>query len=453
MVFALPHPNGWARFRSLVRVSPIAFPPSLILSMSKLRLRQAMPAVVMAVALLMLSACGQSEYPNSTFTRLTDLNSSIDSLWEPLLLWGTIVFVVVELALLYTIIKYRKRPGGPAAKQIHGNAVLEITWTVIPAVILVLIAVPTVKTIFQTQAPAPADAIKIQVIGHQWWWEFRYPDLGIVTANEVYVPAGKTAAFELTTKDVLHSFWIPQMGGKRDLITNKTNYMWFTPNADLPSEAYNGFCTEYCGSSHANMRIRLYVVQPDEFESWARHQAKPAVFNPQAAAMAAAAAPATPARPVSTAAAAAPAVDSAAGYVFPAEKLSAHVIPQTPFPAGLTYDDALLAGGDATRGATQGFLMGGCIGCHAINGVPGAISQTGPNLTHIASRHTIASGLYKMDGPSLARWIKNARHMKPGSLMQTIGKGEYDPVLKTTVAAGLDDRQIADVVAYLLSLK
>ena len=425
--------------------------------MSKLRLRQAMPALFTAAALLMLSACGQTEYPNSTFTRITDFNTAIDSLWERLLFWGTIVFVVVEAALIFTIIKYRKRPGGPEAKQIHGNAVLEITWTAIPALILVLIAVPTVKTIFQTQAPAPAGSIRIQVIGHQWWWEFRYPDLGIVTANEVYVPIGKTASFELTTKDVLHSFWIPQMGGKRDLITNKTNYMWFTPNADLGTQAYNGFCTEYCGASHANMRIRLFAVQQDEFERWAKHQAKPAVFNPQAAAMAPAA-PTTPVRPASNTQSGAvvatePAVDTTSGYMFPAEKLPAHVIPQTPFPAGLEYDDALLAGGDATRGATQGFLVGGCIGCHAIDGVPGAISQTGPNLTHVASRHTIASGLYRMDGPSLARWIKNAPHMKPGSLMWTIGKGEYDPVRKTTVAAGLDDRQIADVVAYLLALK
>lgn len=400
--------------------------------MPKLRLREAGPALMFMVVLLTLTACGDTVYPNTTFTRFTDLNSSILSLWDRLLFWGTIVFVVVEGALIVTIIKYRKRPGGPVAKQIHGNAILEITWTAIPAIILVLIAIPTVKTIFETQAPAPAGALKVQVIGHQWWWEFRYPELGIVTANELYVPVGRTVSFELTTKDVLHSFWFPAMGGKRDLITNRTNYMWFTPNADLGTQAWNGFCTEYCGSSHANMRMRLYTVQPDEFEAWAKHQAGPAVFNPMAAD--------TSAQP-------------STGYVFPTEQLPAHVVPQTPFPAGLEYDDALLAQGDATRGATQGFMLGGCIGCHAINGIPGAVSNIGPNLTHVASRHTIASGLYKFDGPSLARWIKNARHMKPGSIMNTIGRGEYDPIMKMTVTAGLDDRQIADVVAYLMSLK
>jgi cytochrome c oxidase subunit 2 len=198
------------------------------------------------------------------------------------------------------------------------------------------------------------------------------------------------------------------------------------------------------------MRIRMYTVQPDEFASWARHQASAAVFNPSAA-------PATPVVAAANPAQAPAAVDTTpappSGYVFPREQLPAHVVPQTPIPAGITYDDALLAGGDATRGATQGFMLGGCIGCHAINGLPGAVSNIGPNLTHVASRHTIAGGLYKNDGPTLARWIKNARHLKPGSIMNTIGRGEYDPIMKTTVTAGLDDRQIADVVAYLMSLK
>ena len=395
--------------------------------MSMLRMRRAAPALFLAACLVALSACGGQEYPNSTFIRNTDLNTATDILWDKLLFWGTIVFVFVEAALVFTIIKYRKRPGGPAARPIHGNAALEITWTAIPAVILVLIAVPTVRTIFQTQAPAPAGAIRIEVIGHQWWWEFRYPDLGITTANEVYVPVGRTASFELTTADVLHSFWIPQMGGKRDLITNKKNYLWFTPSDTLTSMAYNGFCTEYCGASHANMRIRLYAVQPDEFDSWARHQARPMVNADSA--------------------------DQPAGYVFPKELLPSHTVPQTPVPAGLTFDDALLAAGDIGRGK-QFFLIGGCIACHTVSGDPTAVGILGPNLTHIASRHTIASGLFPNDGPHVARWIKNASKMKPGAAMLTIGRGEYDANLKKSVTqGGLTDQQIADVVAYLMSLK
>jgi len=420
--------------------------------MPKLRLRQAAPVALVATLLLALSACGLTEYPNTTFHHNTDFNSAIDALFSRLIFWGTIVFVVVEAVLVYTIIKFRKRPGGPAAKPIHGNAALEITWTAIPAVILVLIAIPTVKTIFETQAEAPAGALKVEVIGHQWWWEFRYPELGVVTANELYLPVGRTAAFELKTKDVLHSFWIPQMGGKRDLISNKTNYLWFTPNATLGSSAWNGFCAEYCGSSHANMKFRVFTVQPDEFASWARHQAQPAVFSATPAP--APTTPVAPAAQVTGADSAAPA--PAAGYMFPRARLEAefpHVLARTPIPAGITFDDALLAGGDPVKGATEGFLLGGCIGCHAIGGVPGAVSEIGPNLTHVASRHTIAGGLYPNDAPTLARWIKNARHLKPGAIMNTIGKGEYDPILKTINTMGLDDRQIADVVAYLLALK
>ena len=200
------------------------------------------------------------------------------------------------------------------------------------------------------------------------------------------------------------------------------------------------------------MKFRVFTVQPDEFEAWARHQASPAVFS-------AAPAPVTPVMPAAQVTAAdsvAPVTPSSTGYVFPKDRLEAdfpHVIPQTPIPAGITFDDALLAGGDPVKGATEGFLLGGCIGCHAISGVPGAVSEIGPNLTHLASRHTIAGGLYKNDAPTLARWIKNARHLKPGSIMNTIGKGEYDPILKTTNTMGLDDRQIADVVAYLMALK
>lgn len=423
--------------------------------MSMLRLRQAAPALLIAVALLTLSACGVTEYPNSTFNPNTDFNTAIDGLFSRLLFWGTIVFVVVEVALVYTIIRFRKRPGSAPPKQIHGNVALEITWTAIPAVILVLIAIPTVKTIFQTQAPAPAGALTVEVTGNQWWWEFHYPEYGFSTANEAYVPLGRTTNFVLKTKDVLHSFWIPQMGGKRDLITNKTNYLWFTPNADLGNSAWNGFCTEYCGDSHANMKFRLFTVSPEDFESWARHQATVAI--PHRAPATDSAATGTPVRVASNSGATVTdsmpaAAQPAIGYVFPAADLPDHVVPKTPIPAGLTFDDALLAGGDAKRGETS-FMMGGCIGCHAINGNPMALSQIGPNLTHLATRHTIGGGLFPNDAPTLARWIKNAKKMKPGALMNTIGVGEYDPILKGPVTAGLTDAQIADVVAYLRSLK
>jgi cytochrome c oxidase subunit 2 len=435
--------------------------------MSLKRPRRLASTALLAVAVLALAACGE-KYPNSSFTQLTDQNTAILSLWDLLLRLGTIVFVFVEVLLVFTIIRFRRREGAPAPKQTHGHSGLEITWTIIPALILAMIAVPTVRTIFQTQAPAPAGAVEIEVIGHQWWWEFRYPQYGVITANELYLPAGRAASFKLVTRDVIHSFWTPQLGGKRDLISNHTNLLWYTPNADITESVYNGFCTEYCGSSHANMRFRVYVVSPDKFASWAGHQATQAVT-----AVAPAAPPTAPGAPkiatasivggVTTTATLPPVATSTEGYVYPTDKLPDHVIPKTPTPAGLTYDDALLAQGDVARGrdlVTNPANMGKapCLTCHIIKGegIPGMLKDDqakGPNLTHVAVRHTFAGGVYAADARNLARWIKNAPLMKPGVTMPTFGIGQYNAAMKANVTTGLDDRQIADIVAYLMALK
>jgi cytochrome c oxidase subunit 2 len=435
------------------------------------RPRQLASVLLAAAALLALVACG-TKYPNSTFDNTTDFNTDINALWNRLLLLGTIVFVLVEGLLVYTIIRYRKREGAPMPKAVHGHTALEITWTIIPALILALIAVPTVKTIFKTEAKAAAGSLEVQVIGHQWWWEFRYPQYGVVTANELYLPAGRTANFALQSRDVIHSFWAPELGGKRDLITNHTNYIWYTPRDSLVENVYNGFCTEYCGSSHANMRLRVYVVAPDKFESWAAHQKTAAAGSPAPVTAATATTPATARKPVLAAASIAGAVAVPApaplavteGYVFPKEKLPSHTVPNTPLPAGIAFDDALLAQGDAARGHElvtniANLAKAPCMTCHIIKGeAPGGMKltddqATAPNLTHFATRHTFAGGLYSADPRALARWIKNAPAMKPGSIMPTLGTGQFNPVMKMTNAAGLDDRQIADIVAYLMSLK
>ncbi len=444
--------------------------------MPRKRPRRLASALILVAGALAVAACGE-KYPNSTFTHLTDFNTIIDGLWNRLLLLGTIVFVFVEALLVFTLIKFRRREGGPEPKQTHGNSTLEITWTIVPALILVLIAVPTVKAIWQTEAVASANSLQVQVIGHQWWWEFRYPQYGVVTANELYLPAGRTVNFQLNSKDVIHSFWTPQLGGKRDVIANRTNYIWYTPDSSLAGSVFNGFCTEYCGSSHANMRFHVYTVATADFESWAAHQKEQAAGSPLAPAAAAATAapkvasvagikvtPATP-KPAPPGGVMAPSV----GYVFPLDKMPSHTLPQTPMPVGereVKYDDSLLGQGDAARGhdlVTNMSHMGDvpCLTCHIIKGeymVGGKqmFNDDGakaPNLTHFATRHTFAGGIYKADAPTLARWVKNAEHMKPGSLMTTLGNGQYWPSMKQTRTTGLDDRQIADIVAYLLSLK
>jgi cytochrome c oxidase subunit 2 len=447
------------------------------------RLRRLLTAALPAVAAVALTACNAS-YPNSIFHNHTEFNRDVGYLFSILIWLGTAVFIFVEGILLYTIFRYRRRSDSDRPEHVHGNTTLEILWTAIPALILVFIAVPTVSTIFKTQAKAKAGALQVEVIGHQWWWEFRYPEYKITTANELYLPLGRTVSFTLTTHDVLHSFWIPQMGGKRDLIANHPNYLWFTPDS-VGEQAWNGFCVEYCGASHANMRFRTFTVTPEQFAAWAAHQASPAVFGavapaaatPAAATPAAATPPAatppaaTPAPATQTAAApaAAPAAatDSAkgpaqvavgtatvqqAGYVFPRERMPAHTVPTTPLPDGLRYNDALV--GNAERGrALLSAGGGGCMGCHMINGNPVMMGVVGPNLTHVATRSTIAGGLFPNDTKHLARWIKNSRAMKPGVVMPTLGKGETDPVTKAAIPTGLTDEQIADIVAYLQALK
>jgi len=470
------------------------------------RLARAALTVALAASALVVAAC--SPYPNSVFHPRTDTNRDVGFLFEILIWFGSIVFVVVEAILIYTLVRFRRRGVARQPEHVHGNTTLEITWTIVPAVILVFIAIPTVRTIFRTQSKGRSDALQVEVIGHQWWWEFRYPQFTkrsptgkldtVVTANELYLPKGRRVNFTLKSQDVIHSFWVPSLSGKRDLIANHTNYLWFTPDS-AGTTAYNGFCVEYCGASHANMRFRTFVVTPDEFQSWVAYQAMPAAFvlptpaqavannaaavaqnpqlaqsqvpsnaqvapqrnlggNPAVGHATGANAPTVPSAgppgagvPVAPALSTTPPTSQAGFIAFPRERMPPYTVPTTPTPADVRFDDLY---GDPARGAD---LMakgkGACLGCHTIRGNPSMIGQIGPNLTHVGSRTTIAAGLFPNDTRHLTLWIKNARKMKPGVLMPTIGLNEYDPQLGTTVKIGLTDQQIADVVAYLQALK
>jgi cytochrome c oxidase subunit 2 len=420
-----------------------------------LRMRWLTPALALLLA-AGLTACN-SFNPNTIFGAHSEFGHSVDILTRRLLYAGITVFILVEALLLFILIKFHDRDGNREAKQIHGNTTLEISWTLVPAVILAFIAVPTIKTIFKTQAKAIPNALQVQVIGHQWWWEFRYPQYGVVTANELYLPVGRTANFALTTFDVLHSFWVPQLNGKRDLISNHTNYLWFTPDSAF---AWNGFCAEYCGTSHANMRFKVFTVTPTEFDAWVAHQKTNAVGStPAPAADTTKASVAAVTKKATSTGTTTPAADNAkppvaipvmnvsdtSSSTFPRNKLPEWVIPKTPTPEGLTFDQN--AQGDAARGATL-FKTAPCIACHTIKGVPTAAGIVGPNLTHVGSRTTIAGGLYPNDLDHLHLWIKNAPAMKPGSLMPLFGKAE-----KGETPGVYTDQQIADLAAYLSSLK
>jgi cytochrome c oxidase subunit 2 len=429
------------------------------------RLRRLASYAFVAALVVAAVSCNEA-HPNSTLVPHSDLGREIDFLWNRLLLLGTIVFILVEGVLIYVVFRYRRRENQGPPPQTHGSTTLEIAWTLIPAVILVFIAVPTVRTIFITQAQAAPGSLSIEVTGHQWWWEFRYPEYGVTTANEIYLPVGRTVNFRLRSADVIHSFWTPQLGGKRDVVTNRTNYIWYTPDTSISSNVWNGFCAEYCGASHANMRFRVFTVSQQQFESWVAGQRMPAKYGavapvsssggptpPPLQGAAVTTPPAAPLGAAQSSVAAASASAGQTGYIFPREKIPEYAVPHSPIPPDLKFTAGLT--GNAARGK-QVFSSSACIGCHSIAGNPAAMGTTGPNLTHVGSRSTIAAGRFPNAAAYLALWIKNARKMKPEVIMPTLGLDEYDPVLKAKVTAaggGLTDQQIADIVAYLTALK
>ncbi len=325
--------------------------------------------VAATVLLAALSACG-GEYPQSTLHPAADFGSEIDRLFRVIVWWALGVFVLVETALIVAIIKFRDRPGAPTPKPVHGSTLLEISWTLAPAIVLIFIAVPTIRTIFRTDGPPPANAMQVEVIGHQWWWEFRYPDLGIVTANEMRVPAGQPVTLVMTSEDVIHSFWAPRLGGKRDVMPGRSTRITFTPDS---VGVFYGQCAEFCGVSHANMRMRVVVEDSTGFAAWVAQE-------------------------------------------------------QTPPAAEGTLSDDQAAG-------LAVFRTKGCMACHAIEGI--AAGVLGPNLSHLASRSTIASGILPNTPEGLARWIRDPLGEKPGSLM---------PQMPMT------EEEIAALVSYLQSL-
>ncbi len=316
---------------------------------------------------ILLAGC---ESPQTTLSPTTQFADEIQFLLKLTFWAGVGVFVIVEAILVWIVFRYRARRSDTGLPpQIHGNTPVEIIWTIIPAVLLAIVAAYTTPIIFSTQAAPPKDALPVKVIGHQWWWEFQYPTLGVTTANEVHMPVNQTVTFDLDSADVMHSFWLPRMGGKRDVIPNHNNNLWWTPTEIGTTP---GQCAQYCGTSHANMRMIAVVQSKDDFDKWVAEQKAP------------------PAQP---------------------------------------------AGGEAADGRTI-FSRSACIGCHTIQGV--SQGKIGPDLTHVASRTLIASGILKNTPDDMARWLHDPTAQKPGSLMPNLH---------------LSDNDVNALVAYLESLK
>ena len=194
-----------------------------------------------------------------------------DELWDITFAIAVAIFFIVELLLVFTIVRFRAKPGREA-KQFHGNTKVEVILTVIPALILAGLAVPTVQTIFDLSS-RPDGALDVKVTARQFWWEYEYKDAGVITANELHIPVDTPVYLTLQGEDVIHSFWVPKLAGKQDVVPGRTNQL--TIQADDPGE-YEGQCTEYCGLSHANMKLRVIAHPEDEFEQWLSEQSQPA---------------------------------------------------------------------------------------------------------------------------------------------------------------------------------
>jgi len=298
------------------------------------------------------------------------------------------IFFVVEGVLFYSIWRFRRskqNASDPSTEpaQVYGSKPIEVAWTAAPALIVFVLVLASTRTLWEVKpnAPAPSagdNALYVTAIGHQWWWEFHYTSyngepLDFITANELHVPAGEDGTprpvyLTLRSADVIHSFWVPRLAGKLDLIPGVDNLLWFQTNEP---GLYLGQCAEYCGTQHAGMLLRVVVESPAEFEAWLANQRQPAV------------------------------------------------------------DDPAVAQGKAA------FLSESCINCHRVRGTP-ADGTYAPDLTHLMSRETLASGLVPNDRENLRKWIHNPHDIKEGCLMP---------------AFGLSPEKLDLIVDYLATLK
>jgi cytochrome c oxidase subunit 2 len=224
--------------------------------------------LVLVLGIASLIGC-TPDHPMSTFDAKGPVADRQLSLFVMIFWIAIAVFIVVGGGLLYTVIRFRDKGDGFKPEQTHGNTKLEITWTVIPSIMLALVAIPTVVGQFYISSPPNGEDMQINVEANQWWWEIEYPESGVVTANEIHVPLGKAVGVYLTSPDVLHSFWVPKLAGKMDIVPGKTTYMWFQGD-EIGN--YYGQCAEFCGESHAYMRFRVIVESQEDFDNWQQSQ-------------------------------------------------------------------------------------------------------------------------------------------------------------------------------------
>ncbi len=359
----------------------------------------------LAVLFVLSAACSQGF--QSTWDPIGPVAEKQLQLFNVLLWTMVAVFVLVEGALLYIVIRYRRRPGQPRPPQIHGHTALEVTWTIIPTVLILGLGIWSVFTLFELDQP-PTDQgeiLDITVVGHQWYFEFEYPDADgngkrISTANDLRIPVDRPINFTLESDDVLHSFWVPKLGGKVDVVPTRQNRLWLMADSDLIDQqlpaTYYGQCAELCGLAHAQMRFRVTVMEEEDYQDWVREYSPPPALTPMA---------------------------QQGQTLFAIHCSLCHTIsgPEIESVARARLDQFLTGAENAA--------------------VPG------PNLTDLRTRRTLAGGIIDLSVENLHAWIKNPEEIKPGNYMYTNAL-LYDE----GGDAALTDNEIDALIAYLMNL-
>jgi len=398
--------------------------------------RPVLTVMMLGAVALIAAACGSGDA--STFSS----DGPVAELQNNLLLFvfviAVVVFVLVEGLIIFIVFRYRRRDDS-VPHQTHGNGRLELLWTVIPAIIIIIIAVPTVQGIWTLASPCDdEDAMQVEAIGHQWWFEFRYPNERLVTANELVVPTGQCVELSLTSQDVLHSFWVPRLFGKRDMVPNKVNKLSFEANV---AREYVGICAELCGVAHAKMQFRVTALEPDEFAAW---------------------------RDGWFVAPDAPASDSsaAAGRVlFNQHCATCHTV------------DSYRANGYEQEVAAQERRWAAFVAdptpLGSTNLPAGSPLVSAPNLTHFGLRETLGARAVELNRETLFDWIKNPSRDRDGNLVKSGTRMQNHAAIyvnqlsdeqkadfqnprtedfEVQVDAGLSDAEINQLVDYLFSL-
>lgn len=322
------------------------------------KMRRLAGGVLLAlIASVILSACD-----NNTANVLMPAGPAASNeagLFWFILIVATLIFVAVTSVLLYSVIRFRARPDSPEPRQIHGNTKVEIAWTVTPSVILFIILVVTISTMFAVASPPSTPTVTVNAIGHQWWWEFQYPDQHIVTADEMHVPVGAVVHINLISDNVIHSLWVPELAGKTDVIPGHNNTMWFQATK---TGQYRGECTEFCGAQHAHMDFVVVVDTQSAYDTW---------------------------------------------------------IAQQQTPGNVPIADSQEAAGQKVF-MTSGCLSCHVVNCpDTVTRCPTNVGtiHIGPNLTHFSSRLLIAGGVLTNNPANLKQWILHAQDVKFGADM------------------------------------